>query len=88
MSLLNLSMADDKKTLPPTVATEQETTSLSDVDIGKDVFDTSDFDPVLAKKMALINDAIDQVGMTPWQWKLFFLNGFGYAVDSVRGVSD
>ncbi|KAF2123001.1 major facilitator superfamily domain-containing protein [Lophiotrema nucula] len=33
--------------------------------------------------MALINTAIDEIGMTPWQWKLFFFNGFGYAVDSL-----
>ena len=40
-------------------------------------------DPVLAQKMALVNEAIDQIGMTPFHWKLFFLNGFGYAVESV-----
>ncbi|KAL4865951.1 hypothetical protein BDV12DRAFT_187767 [Aspergillus spectabilis] len=33
--------------------------------------------------MALVNRAIDKIGMTPFQWKLFFLNGFGYAVDSL-----
>lgn len=51
----------------------------------KEVFDIKAFDPVLAKKMALINQAIDDIGMTSFQWKLFFLNGFGYAVDSVSG---
>jgi hypothetical protein len=40
-------------------------------------------DEILAKKMASVNSAIDEIGMTPFQWKLFFLNGFGYAVDSV-----
>jgi hypothetical protein len=40
-------------------------------------------DPVLSKKMALVNKAMDEVGMTNFQWKMFFLNGFGYAVDSV-----
>ncbi|CAI7617822.1 unnamed protein product [Penicillium crustosum] len=49
----------------------------------KDVFDSAVFDPVLAKKLALINTAIDKIGMTPFQWKLFFLNGFGYTVDSL-----
>jgi hypothetical protein len=34
--------------------------------------------------MALVNKAIDDIGMTSLQWKMFFLNGFGYAVDSVR----
>lgn len=49
----------------------------------KEVFDITRIDPVLAKKMALINEAIEQIGMTPFQWKLFFLNGFSYTVDSV-----
>ena len=49
----------------------------------KEVFSVEQIDPVLAKKMALINDAIDSIGMTRFQWKMFVLNGFGYAVDSV-----
>lgn len=48
-----------------------------------DVYDSSQIDPILSKKMALVNTAIDEIGMTPFQWKLFFFNGFGYAVDSV-----
>ncbi|KAF2171897.1 hypothetical protein M409DRAFT_63439 [Zasmidium cellare ATCC 36951] len=40
-------------------------------------------DPVLEAKMHLINNAIDEIGMTGYQWKLFILNGFGYAVDSL-----
>ena len=48
------------------------------------VWDQSAVDPVLAKKMDLVNAAIEEIGMTKWHWKLFFLNGFGYAVDSVR----
>lgn len=54
------------------------------VNLRNEVYDSSKIDPVLAKKMALVNDAIDEIGMTPFQWKLFFFNGFGYAVDSVR----
>lgn len=50
----------------------------------KEVFNVEVFDPVLQKKMALVNSAIDEIGMTTFQWKMFFLNGFGYAVDSVR----
>ena len=65
-------------------ATESEATSLDDVDYRKEVIDSRAIDPVLAKKMGLINAAIDEIGMTPYQWKLFCLNGFGYAVDSVR----
>ena len=53
------------------------------VDLKYEVFDSSQIDPILAKKMHLINNAIDEIGMTPWQWRLFFLNEFGYAVDSV-----
>ena len=49
----------------------------------KEVFDVEPFDPVLARKMALVNSAIDEIGMTRYQWRMFFLNGFGYAVDSV-----
>lgn len=55
----------------------------SSSDSVKEVFSVEGFDPVLAKKMALVNEAIDSIGMTAFQWKLFFLNGFGYAVDSV-----
>lgn len=47
------------------------------------VYDSSRVDPVLAQKMVLINSAIDEIGMTPFQWKLFVFNGFGYAVDSL-----
>jgi hypothetical protein len=50
----------------------------------QEVFDIEAIDLVLSKKMALVNTAIDEVGMTNFQWKMFFLNGFGYAVDSVR----
>jgi hypothetical protein len=53
------------------------------IDPRKELYDSTVIDPVLARKMTLVNDAIDEIGMTPFQWKLFFLNGFGYAVDSV-----
>ena len=48
-----------------------------------EVYELTGFDPVLAKKIAAVNDAIDEIGLTPYHWKLFCLNGFGYAVDSV-----
>ena len=63
------------------------TSSTSSIDLQKEVFDVTQIDPVLARKMALVNDAIEAIGMTPFQWKLFFLNGFGYAVDSVSNRS-
>ena len=62
---------------------ERTGSSGSSVNLQNEVFDATKIDPVLAKKMALINGAIEEIGMTPFQWKLFFLNGFGYAVDSV-----
>ncbi|KAK9334905.1 major facilitator superfamily domain-containing protein [Lipomyces starkeyi] len=48
-----------------------------------DFFNMSEIDPVLAKKMILVNAAINDIGMTWYHWKLFCLNGFGYAVDSL-----
>lgn len=48
-----------------------------------DILSQEHLDPVLNAKMHLINDAIDEIGFTPYQWKLFVLNGFGYAVDSL-----
>lgn len=59
----------------------------SGIDLQKEVFDATQIDPVLAKKMALVNEAIEQIGMTPFQWKVFFLNGFGYAVDSASSIT-
>ncbi|KAH9844742.1 membrane transporter, partial [Teratosphaeria destructans] len=47
-----------------------------------DLLGQESLDPVLNAKMHLVNDAIDEIGMTWYQWKLFCLNGFGYAVDS------
>lgn len=56
------------------------------IDLRKELIDFSNVDPVLTRKMALVNAAIDEIGMTPFQWKLFFLNGFGYAADSVSAA--
>ncbi|KAK4155257.1 major facilitator superfamily domain-containing protein [Chaetomidium leptoderma] len=49
----------------------------------KDVLAQQDLDPALSRKMHLVNNAIDELGWTPYHTKLFFLNGFGYAVDSL-----
>ncbi|CAL5873027.1 uncharacterized protein PFLUO_LOCUS7296 [Penicillium psychrofluorescens] len=43
----------------------------------------SQVDEVLAAKMTIVNDTIDEIGFTIHHWKLFCLNGFGYAVDSL-----
>jgi hypothetical protein len=34
-------------------------------------------DPALSRKMALVNDAINELGWTPYHSILFCLNGFG-----------
>ncbi|KAF4628149.1 hypothetical protein G7Y89_g10003 [Cudoniella acicularis] len=53
------------------------------VDRGEDLLSLQDVDPALNAKMHLVNNAIDEIGWTPYHWKLFVLNGFGYAVDSL-----
>jgi len=52
-------------------------------DVGDDFGSIIEADRTLARKMALVNNAIDEIGFTSYQMKLFFLNGFGYAVDSL-----
>jgi len=67
------------------VTTDFEGTYLSDdtSSIGKnDILSREGIDPVLGAKMHLVNNAIDEIGFTGYHWKLFCLNGFGYAVDS------
>ena len=55
-----------------------------DISLDKgDILQLESTDPVLNAKMHLLNNAIDEIGFTPYQWKLFVLNGFGYAVDSL-----
>ncbi|CAA2990722.1 Hypothetical predicted protein, partial [Olea europaea subsp. europaea] len=44
-------------------------------------------DHVLARKMVKINGAINEIGFTTFHAKLFCLNGFGYAVDSLLVVN-
>lgn len=50
---------------------------------GQDLLAVQDIDPALNAKMHLVNNAIDEIGWTNYHWKLFVLNGFGYAVDSL-----
>jgi hypothetical protein len=80
------SLTDEKDTAPASkdvqVQERNDEDSSSDHSI-KEVFDVEAIDPILARKMALINSAIEEIGMTGFQWKMFYLNGFGYAVDSV-----
>ncbi|KAI1084915.1 MFS general substrate transporter [Whalleya microplaca] len=58
-------------------------TSTSISDDGRDILALQGLDPVMDAKMHLVNDAIDEIGWTNYHWKLFILNGFGYAVDSL-----
>ncbi|KUI59358.1 hypothetical protein VP1G_06618 [Cytospora mali] len=55
----------------------------SPIDNGEDLLALQDLDPALNMKMHLVNNAIDEIGWTNYHWKLFGLNGFGYAVDSL-----
>lgn len=63
----------------PSMLNEGEELSGSRDDVMLDVEE----DEVLALKMQYVNNAIDEIGFTTYQLKLFFLNGFGYAVDSL-----
>lgn len=71
---------DEKEAVPVDV----QDPNTFDEDSVKEVFDVEAIDLVLSKKMQLANKALDDIGMTNFQWKMFSLNGFGYAVDSVR----
>jgi hypothetical protein len=59
--------------LPVTLASEIDEDSLHKTDI----LSLEHTDPVLNAKMHLVNNAIDEIGFTGYQWKLFVLNGFG-----------
>jgi hypothetical protein len=84
---------DGATTIPPTDDTKKHTDTThhdaaiianDDVSVGKgDILQLESTDPVLNAKMHLVNNAIDEIGFSRYQWKLFVLNGFGYAVDSL-----
>ncbi|EGW30161.1 uncharacterized protein SPAPADRAFT_63768 [Spathaspora passalidarum NRRL Y-27907] len=57
-----------------------EDRSSSEIDLDMDDLDGNDH--ILHEKMKLINDAIDEIGFTPYHLKLFFLNGMGYWTDT------
>ncbi|KAI1136793.1 MFS general substrate transporter [Hypoxylon sp. FL0543] len=62
---------------------EDVRTSESTFGDAEEVLALQDLDPALNAKMHLVNNAIDEIGWTNYHWKLFALNGFGYAVDSL-----
>ncbi|KIW65416.1 hypothetical protein PV04_07679 [Phialophora macrospora] len=48
-----------------------------------EIFSMGEVDAVFDAKMRLLNRTIDEIGWTNLHLKLFFLNGFGYAADSL-----
>jgi hypothetical protein len=82
-SMASSQLKDDKAVLPEHVDTNHSPTNDPDdiVSLQKgDLLDLESVDPVLNAKMKLVNDAIDEIGFTGYQAKLFVLNGFGYVV--------
>lgn len=75
-------MAEEKKSIddnPPAVGgivADEESLETRSLEKG-DVLGLEHTDPVLNAKMHLVNDAIDEIGFTIYQAKLFCLNGFG-----------
>jgi len=74
---------DDKSVLPqhvgPSYSPTRDPHDIVNVQ-GGDLLDLESVDPVLNAKMKLVNDTIDEIGFTPYQAKLFVLNGFGYVI--------
>ncbi len=56
-------MADESKQARVSEDGDQTTISSGEVDLQKEMYNSSAIDPVLAKKMALINSGIDEIGM-------------------------
>lgn len=77
--------ADDEKVKIPEegVLTDVHAEDAGPLRDGEDILALQDLDPALNAKMHLVNNAIDEIGWTNYHWKLFGLNGFGYAVDSL-----
>lgn len=75
----------DEKTVGGTHEYVFEATSASDDEIKDDIYSGVN-DDVLARKLALVNHALNEIGMTRYHYKLFFLNGMGYAVDSLLAL--
>ncbi|KAL2197013.1 major facilitator superfamily domain-containing protein [Corynascus similis CBS 632.67] len=74
---------DEERNLPGYVSERSNEDSMSESDKALDLLALHGQDPALNRKMCLVNNAIDELGWTPYHTKLFFLNGFGYAVDSL-----
>lgn len=56
-------------------------------DLKKDLTVLEEGDAVLARKMYLVNNAIDEIGFTWFHFKIFCIAGFGYAADTLIGMA-
>jgi hypothetical protein len=74
---------DEQRFSPTTVVAVNEFIIREPNKVSHDLSIDVEQDKTLALKMRCVNDAIDEIGFTSYQLKLFFLNGFGYAVDSL-----
>ncbi|KAL2149779.1 hypothetical protein VTH82DRAFT_8431 [Thermothelomyces myriococcoides] len=74
---------DDERDVGGYASEQSNGNSALESDKEKDLLAQHAEDPALSKKMCLVNNAIIELGWTPYHTKLFFLNGFGYAVDSL-----
>jgi hypothetical protein len=63
----------DAVTLDHAITRDGESVALYD----GDMLQLGGVDPVKEAKMQLVNNAIDEIGFTPYHAKLFVLNGFG-----------
>lgn len=72
----------------PDKAVQEFADDLSDSSSGIDLKDQlyNVTDSVLAAKVSLVNHALNEIGMTKYHYKLFCLNGMGYAVDSLLAL--
>jgi hypothetical protein len=63
----------DLVTLDHAITRDEESAAMYD----GDMLQLGGVDPVKEAKMQLVNNAIDEIGFTPYHAKLFVLNGFG-----------
>lgn len=63
------------------LSNSSDITDTSSQFLKNDLYQVSD--QVLARKVTLVNNALNEIGFTKYHCKLFCLNGMGYAVDSL-----
>jgi hypothetical protein len=72
-SLIHRHGQKDAVTLDHAITRDGESATLYE----GDMLQLGGVDPVKEAKMQLVNNAIDEIGFTPYHAKLFVLNGFG-----------